>query len=95
MLKESTSKGLIIYKDAPAYQNFLNTTPMIDGTMHNEQKGFVGKLFRRQRRSWNEKTHGAPTLHESVLTRTRNNVNTDAPKYSPWIFDFKERNIES
>lgn len=94
MLREATAKGLIIYEDAPSYKDFLKATPVIDGMMHNEQKGFIGKLFRRQRRSWNEKTHGAPTLHESVLKRTRNNDNLHPPVYSSWILEFKDRKIE-
>jgi uncharacterized protein (DUF2235 family) len=94
MLKESTSRGLIIYEKADEYKTILTSVPMIDGMMHNEQKGFIGKLFRRQRRNWDEKTHGAPTLHESVLKRMHNNENSDAPKYSSWILEYQDRKIE-
>ncbi|MGZ4055905.1 MAG: DUF2235 domain-containing protein [Bacteroidia bacterium] len=95
MIKEATAKGLIIYKDAPAYIKFLNENSNINGIMHNEQKGFIGILFRRQRRSWDEKTHGTPRIHESVLKRSHNQENSDAPKYSSWILQFTNRNIEA
>jgi hypothetical protein len=55
--------------------------------MHNEQKEFPGKLLKRMKRSWNKTTHGEPCIHESVFKRTKNNDNSDTPKYSPWIFD--------
>jgi uncharacterized protein (DUF2235 family) len=87
MIKEATAKNLIIYQKSPAYIKLINSSPDIDGMMHNEQKEFPGKLMKRMKRSWNKITHGEPCIHESVFERTKNSDNSDAPKYSPWIFD--------
>jgi len=94
MIREATSKGLIIYEDSPAYKEFITASPDINGIMHNEQKGFPGKFFKRAARTWNINTHGYPTVHESVLKRKKNNENSLSPRYNPWILTYKEKNIE-
>lgn len=94
MINEATSKGLIIYEKAPAYQRFLKAEQNIDGIMHNELAGLVGKLFRKQRRFWDEKTHGSLFIHESVLNRKKNQANLADPAYSSWILEFGNREIE-
>jgi hypothetical protein len=53
--------------------------------MHNEQKSFPGKYFKRVQRNWNTQTHGEPCIHESVFERTQNADNKSEPVYSPWI----------
>lgn len=92
MIKEAKAKGLIIYNKSEVYENLMASVPDINGTMHNEQKGFIGKLFKRKKRSWNINTHGQPCLHESVLKRTKNNDNQEVPKYSPWILNHVSNN---
>ena len=92
MIQEATAKNLIIYEKSPAYKKLMDSRPDINGTMHNEQKTFPGKLLKRMKRSWNKETHGEPCIHESVFKRTKNSDNTDIPKYSPWIFDIIDKN---
>lgn len=94
MINEATSKGLIIYEKSPAYQRFLKAEQNIDGPMHNELAGFIGKLFRRQRRFWDEKIHGSLYIHESVLKRTKNQANLLDPAYTSWILQFDKKEIE-
>lgn len=93
MINEARSKGLIIYEKAPAYQLFLSSEINVDGVMHNEQQGFVGKLYRRGRRSWMESIHGDLCVHESVFKRRKNQSNGDFPVYSTWILQFKAKEI--
>lgn len=94
MINEAKTKGLLIYEKAPEYQRFLSSEKNIDGTMHNEQIGFSGKLFRKQSRSWTENSHGDLVIHESVLKRKKNRANGDMPDYSSWILLHKKREIE-
>jgi len=86
MIKEATAKGLIIYEKSTAFQTLKNAPVNPDGVMHNEQKEFPGKLFKRAIRNWNTETHGDPCIHESVLKRNKNADNTNDPAFSPWIF---------
>lgn len=95
MINEAQSKGLIIYKKSPAFQLFLSSEKNVDGIMHNEQQGFVGKLYRREKRSWTENIHGKLCIHESVLKRKRNQSNGDSPTYSSWILQFEPKEIVS
>lgn len=95
MVREATAKGLLIYEKSPAYQNFLAASADVNGIMHNEQQGLMGKIYRRQTRTWNITTHGAPCVHESVLKRSKNGNNADDPKYAAWILNHTDRNIES
>ena len=94
MINEATAKGLIIYERAPSYQQLLKTKKNADGHMHNEQIGFVGKLYKSKSRTWNENTNGTLFIHESVLKRTKNQSNADSPAYSSWILSYEKREIE-
>ncbi|MBA3971366.1 MAG: DUF2235 domain-containing protein, partial [Bacteroidetes bacterium] len=94
MLKEATAKGLIIYEKSPAYKKFIASEPNIDGIMHNEQIGFTGKLFKKQRRNWDELTNGLLCIHPSVLKRNKNTRNLQEPAYNPWILGFKNKKSE-
>lgn len=91
MIKEATEKGLIIYEKSPAYLTLKNSLANPNGVMHNEQKEFPGKLFKRAIRSWNKETHGEPCIHESVLKRKKNADNADTPAYSPWIMKLVDK----
>ena len=85
MIREAVDKGLIIYENSPAYRKLEAASFDIEGMMHNEQTGFIGKLFRRKQREWFSNTHGKPSIHNSVPMRTKNNQNSDSPAYAPWI----------
>lgn len=94
MLNEARDKGLIIYEASPAYQSFLKSNHQnVEGHMHNEQLGFIGKLFKRQGRYWDLKTHGELCIHATVTKRTKNNMNSKVPNYKPWIHNFTEKTI--
>jgi uncharacterized protein (DUF2235 family) len=95
MIQEAKAKGLIMYDKSQKYKNLLSANPDINGTMHNEQKGFPGKYFSRKCRTWNITTHGNPVIHESVFRRIKNNENSETPKYSPWIFNYIEKDNPS
>jgi hypothetical protein len=69
----------------------MDSTPDVNGMMHNEQKKFPGTLLKRMKRSWNKTTHGEPCIHESVFERTKNTDNEDKPLYSPWIFEVMDK----
>lgn len=85
MINEATLKGLIIFHKSKNYKNLMKRTPNPNGLMHNQQKGFVGKMFKRKQRTWNKETHGEPIIHKSVLQRTKSSDNQDSPIYKPWI----------
>lgn len=91
MMQEAFSKGLIFYDKSPAYQKLLASEPNVNGTMHNEQKKFPGKFFKRMKRDWNLSTHNEPCIHESVFHRTKNNDNSNSPAYSPWILNIIDK----
>lgn len=91
MIQEAKAKELIIYDESHGYESLMTSTPDINGTMHNEQKGFPGRYFKRRQRSWNKITHSEPYVHESVLKRTKNNDNSETPKYSPWILNYMDK----
>lgn len=92
MAQEAIDKGLIIYRKSQSYKNLVNSSPDINGIMHNEQKGFFGKIFKRAKRTWNKETHGEPCIHESVLNRTKNNDNKEEPAYNAWILEHIDSN---
>jgi uncharacterized protein (DUF2235 family) len=92
MIHEATGKGLVIYEKSSAFKKLLTAKPDINGIMHNEQKSFPGKLLKRMKRTWNKATHGEPCIHESVFNRTRNSDNLETPPYSPWIFEYVDKN---
>jgi uncharacterized protein (DUF2235 family) len=85
MIQEATAKGLLLYQNGKHYERFRSCVSDANGTMHNEQSGFPGKLFRRLQRSWDVDTNGEPCIHASVLKRTKNNRNLAEPVYQPWI----------
>ncbi len=58
----------------------------INGIMHDSREDFPKNLYRRKVRFWNMKTHGKPTIHESVLKRKLNKKNLEDPPYISWIF---------
>jgi uncharacterized protein (DUF2235 family) len=92
MIQEAKDKGLVIYKNSRAFDELMASKPDVNGTMHNEQTGFTGKLFKRAVRNWNTTAYGQPCIHESVLKRTKNNENLDEPKYMPWILKELDKN---
>jgi uncharacterized protein (DUF2235 family) len=93
MIREAREKGLLIHEDSPAWKKFQQVKYNIEGVMHNELLGFKGRLFRRATRTWPSE-FGAVRLHESVLSRKKNNANRDAPDYKPWILGIEPREIE-
>lgn len=94
MLDEAIDKGLIIYDKSPAHQHFLKVPhDAVNGFMSNEQTGFIGRLFKRQVRGWNESVNGELCIHVSVTKRTKNNMNADDPAYTPWIQRFQNKTI--
>lgn len=103
MIRESSAKGLRFFEKSPAWENYQidkardekDANDLINGKMHNEQIGFMGKLYRREVRTWNPK-NGTICLHSSVVRRVRNNQNSDSPDYksSAWIHRIKEYRIE-
>ncbi len=94
MIQEATSKGLVIYEKAPAYQRLLTAELNVEGIMHNELLGAFGFIFRKQGRFWNEKIHGELCIHESVLKRTKNNANLSDPAYAPWVLQHEKEVIK-
>jgi len=95
MIQEATAKGLIIYIKSEAYIKLMESKPDINGIMHDEQKSFPGKLFKRVKRDWNKTTHNEPCIHESVLQRTKNSNNSDTPIYSPLIIKYIDKDNPS
>ena len=104
MIREAESKGLLFFKNSQAWKEYQafkmrdeqKREDVIEGFMHNEQKGFVGGLYRREIRSWNDAVHGDLYIHNSVLARMRNNDNGNDPGYSTatWILNRKNYRIE-
>lgn len=88
MIDEATSKGLIIFHKSKRYTDLNERIPDANGTMHNEQKGFIGRLFKRKQRTWNSEIHGEPVIHKSVLQRTKSSDNQDSPTYNPWTLKY-------
>ena len=87
MIREAVAKNLMIYKKSKEYKNLMDTITNVNGAMHEEQKGFPGKLLKREERQWNKETHGEPHIHYTVLERTKNNNNLDDPAYAPLILN--------
>ncbi len=78
MVNEATSKGLLIW---PQHTQIL--APDAIGKMHNSREGFLGGLYRRKVRSWDEGHSGTMVLHQSVVDRT----DSDKIEYRPWVFN--------
>jgi uncharacterized protein (DUF2235 family) len=95
MIREAEEKGLLIYKKSPAYRKLQETKDDINGIMHNEQTGLMGKIYRRAERSWDPKEKGVLCLHCTVLERKKNHLNGEDPAYMPWVRKFEEKMIES
>lgn len=94
MLSEAKSKGLLIYEDSYEYKYFSKCDlSKVDGLMHNERQGFIGKIFRRQVRSWDPETNGELCIHETVTKRKKNNMNSNEPVYKSWIHDMPNKSI--
>jgi uncharacterized protein (DUF2235 family) len=91
LLKESISKGLIVYEKSEAYQAVLKSNIDPNGYMESEQKGSLGWIYRTKVRTWTNPEKIC--IHESVLKRTKNSENKDTPAYSPWVLSY-EHNIE-
>jgi len=87
MIREAIAKNLIIYSKSEDYKILMDSDVNVNGTMHNEQKGFPGNLFKRKAREWVKKTHGEPCVHHTVLDRTKNNDNLDDPGYTSLILN--------
>lgn len=103
MIRESKAKGIRFYENSSEWKRYLemkkreeiDIDTLINGVMHNEQSGFIGKLYKREPRSWNTR-NGAITIHRSVVKRMRNNRNLENPDYKTgaWIFKIKDYRIE-
>lgn len=95
MIHEATEKGLLMYTAGEPYKRFESSILDVNGRMHDEQRGFPGKLFRRLQRSWNVETHGNPCIHESVKQRIKNNNNLNDPAYTSWILKNENYTVEA
>lgn len=84
ILQKATENGLRIYD-----KHGRTCNPEPNGVMHDSRGHGWTKLFRKERRMWDEVKHGKPTIHESVTLRTRNRHNQVDPRYSPWILGIK------
>lgn len=80
MTEEAKKHGLRLYPKVG-----LTLDPNPDGVMHDSRGGKLTRFYRRRVRSWDADARGEPTVHESVLIRTRNRNNAEAPPYEPWI----------
>ena len=87
LLKEATSKGLILYGKSEAYQTIFTSKIDENGYMETEQKGWIGWVYRDKVREWNNREKIC--VHASVLKRTKNEKNTESPPYSPWVLKHK------
>ena len=85
MIREAVDKGLLIYKHSRKYKDLMASDSDVNGIMHNEQKGFIGSLFKKKTRTWDYASQGRICIHDSVLKRVKNPDNLDNPKYAPWI----------
>lgn len=104
MIREAESKGLRFYKQSLAWEKYLddklkdeeNEHILINGQMHNEQKGVVGSLYKRAVRGWNHEKFGTIYIHHSVFRRKKNNENAHNPEYqsSSWILKIDDYKIE-
>ena len=82
MLQEATDKGLLIYAG-----NNVKLAPDPDGFLHDSRGTRLTKLYKKMSRHWDEKEHGIPLIHESVLMRSLNRYNTEDPCYTAWILN--------
>jgi len=82
MVKQATAHGLKLY---PEHKVRIDGDP--NGMMHDSRGGTFSRYYRHAVRSWDPKTHGRPTIHESVLKRTLNPHNGTNPPYKPWVLD--------
>jgi len=80
MVTEAKRHGLRIY---PEHDVSVNPDP--NGMMHDSRGSFFTRFYRKRIRSWDSKTRGRPTVHESVLMRKLNRNNRESPEYGPWI----------
>ena len=95
MIKEATSKGLLLYENSKQYKQFKTCVSDPNDIIHNEHLRIHGRLFRRLQRTWNVETNGEISIHDSVLKRTRNSRNLENPAYKPWITDVGKYTIET
>lgn len=79
MIDQAKEHGLLIYQG-----HNVGTQPDSNGKMHDSRTG-SGRFYRKRVRSWDSAKHGKPTVHQSVLLRTRNRKNEPDPPYDPWI----------
>lgn len=103
MIREARDKQLRFYEGSPAWKEYLRNKKLeeerpghlVNGKMHDEQTGFIGKLYKREVRSWDPKK-GTICLHHSVFNRKRNLHNADAPEYKQesWILKIDNHRIE-
>ena len=91
LIKEATSKGLIIYEKSEAYRAILESNIDPNGYMESEQKGSLGWIYRSKVRTWTNSEKIC--LHQTVLNRTKNDNNSDNPSYSPWVLNH-DYNVE-
>ena len=80
MAAEATQQGLLIWP----HHKVQDVTCNPDGRMGGSGGGLMGRLWRRQERSW-DTALGPPTVHESVKERKLNRHNQAVPEYDPWI----------
>ncbi len=83
MTHMAVNHGLKIYPEFNKH-NGVNISENADGFMHDSRGNGITKFYRQQVRVW-ERRGEKPVIHESVLTRTRNESNASNPAYQPWI----------
>ncbi len=103
MIRESRAKGIRFYEDSREWKKYLamkardekDQNDLINGLMHNEQQGFMGKLYKRERRKW-DPANGPIVLHRSVERRMRNCRNANDPDYksSAWVLKIQDFRFE-
>ncbi|MFH2092480.1 MAG: DUF2235 domain-containing protein [Pseudomonadota bacterium] len=80
MRDKAVAHGLLLYSG-----HSVSINGNVNGHMHNSRgKGWT-KLYKRKPRAWDSSRTDKPVVHSSVLQRTKNVDNADAPPYAPWI----------
>lgn len=82
MLQQAIKHGLILYP-----QHNIRIEEDANGYMHNSRGSGITRIYRKMVRSWDANRTDKPVIHQSVLDRIKNQLNTDNPQYHPWIFD--------
>jgi hypothetical protein len=82
MTQMAVKEGLIIF---PRHK--VKISEDADGIMHNSRGTFLTRLYRRKVREWPYNRIDKPVVHQSVLSRVKNELNKNEPPYRPWILN--------